>query len=204
MRGPCCDLLSLSALFNGLFHACLGHCGCLNHCNSWLGHGMAALSCPQGPGPFLSSLLCSVLTCEVYLVFPSEFGVNEHVHLLHHTRGSLKISDSSACCLYVPLACVMRSCACAAKFWIYWAFTFLTLSFFTFYGQMTVAISPNVQVSVPWHVWHDPLLRSGLADGPCHMVTPYGASSQLQKVVGKHASIPVILALMSSVKLLLC
>ena len=41
----------------------------------------------------------------------------------------------------------LRCCACAAKFWIYWAFTFLTLSFFTFYGQMTVAISPNVQVS---------------------------------------------------------
>jgi hypothetical protein len=24
----------------------------------------------------------------------------------------------------------------AAKFWIYWAFTFMTLSFFTFYGQV--------------------------------------------------------------------
>ncbi|CAK0748752.1 hypothetical protein CVIRNUC_001857 [Coccomyxa viridis] len=35
----------------------------------------------------------------------------------------------------------------AAKFWIYWAFTFMTLTFFTMYGMMTVAISPNVQVS---------------------------------------------------------
>ena len=41
----------------------------------------------------------------------------------------------------------MRSVVCAAKFWIYWVFTFLSLSFFTFYGQMTVAISPNVQAS---------------------------------------------------------
>ena len=28
---------------------------------------------------------------------------------------------------------------CAAKFWIYWAFTFMTLSFFTFYGQVCFA-----------------------------------------------------------------
>ena len=38
-------------------------------------------------------------------------------------------------------------CVHAAKFWIYWAFTFMTLTFFTMYGMMTVAISPNVQVS---------------------------------------------------------
>jgi len=42
---------------------------------------------------------------------------------------------------------LIRRVACAAKFWIYWMFTFLSLSFFTFYGQMTVAISPNVQAS---------------------------------------------------------
>lgn len=48
---------------------------------------------------------------------------------------------------------MMRHPACAAKFWIYWVFTFLTLSFFTFYGQMTVAISPNVQVSPSSPAW---------------------------------------------------
>lgn len=42
-----------------------------------------------------------------------------------------------------PKACCVSR---AAKFWIYWAFTFMTLTFFTMYGMMTVAISPNVQV----------------------------------------------------------
>ena len=44
-------------------------------------------------------------------------------------------------------------CVCAAKFWIYWAFTFMTLTFFTMYGMMTVAISPNVQVSCLMHCY---------------------------------------------------
>eukprot|EP00884_Botryococcus_braunii_P014151 jgi/Botrbrau1/22737/Bobra.0132s0074.2 len=35
----------------------------------------------------------------------------------------------------------------AAKFFWYFFFTFLTLAFFTFYGQMAVAITPNVQVA---------------------------------------------------------
>ena len=44
-------------------------------------------------------------------------------------------------------ACVRWLCVSAAKFWIYWAFTFMTLTFFTMYGMMAVAISPNVQVN---------------------------------------------------------
>ncbi|KAF6262511.1 ATP-binding cassette transporter [Scenedesmus sp. NREL 46B-D3] len=35
----------------------------------------------------------------------------------------------------------------AAKFWWYILFTFLTLLFFTYYGMMSVAISPNIQLA---------------------------------------------------------
>ena len=49
--------------------------------------------------------------------------------------------------LQTSTACMNLLCGRAAKFWIYWAFTFMTLTFFTMYGMMTVAISPNVQVS---------------------------------------------------------
>ena len=56
-------------------------------------------------------------------------------------------SETFSCVRQDTHAHSLKCYACAAKFWIYWVFTFLTLSFFTFYGQMTVAISPNVQVS---------------------------------------------------------
>ena len=48
--------------------------------------------------------------------------------------------------LGLSTACMSLLCVRAAKFWIYWAFTFMTLTFFTMYGMMAVAISPNVQV----------------------------------------------------------
>ena len=49
--------------------------------------------------------------------------------------------------LQTSTICMNLLCVHTAKFWIYWAFTFMTLTFFTMYGMMTVAISPNVQVS---------------------------------------------------------
>ena len=67
------------------------------------------------------------------------------------------------------LLAMMGHPACAAKFWIYWVFTFLTLSFFTFYGQMTVAISPNVQVSPSSPAWNALSSPSVGCIGPWHL-----------------------------------
>ena len=60
---PSRDPVSLSALFHGLFHACLGHCGCLNHCRSWLGLVWKLSPALRALAHFLLLCCVPVLTC---------------------------------------------------------------------------------------------------------------------------------------------
>jgi hypothetical protein len=43
---------------------------------------------------------------------------------------------------------------CAGKFFWYFLFLFLTLLYYTYYGILTIVISPSVQVSRPRRMFH--------------------------------------------------